>query len=137
MATADKELLAQVRTALPVWNISSPAEALMELLPRYREDYQRAMTTLRAERERFIGNLNDIEGIECCPTQANFVLCKLVSGYSAHELADRLLTSAGLLIKPMSGKAGLGSGEYVRLAVLDEHANDLLVKHFASSLESA
>jgi histidinol-phosphate/aromatic aminotransferase/cobyric acid decarboxylase-like protein/choline kinase len=136
MATADKDLLAQVRSALPVWNISSPAESLMELLPRYREDYKRSMTTLRVERERFISNLNDIDGIECFPSQANFVLCKLVSEHSAHALADRLLTSAGLLIKPMSDKAGLEHGEHVRIAVLDGYANDLLVKHLAASLES-
>jgi histidinol-phosphate/aromatic aminotransferase/cobyric acid decarboxylase-like protein/choline kinase len=137
MATADKDVLAQVRAALPVWNISSPAESLLELLPRYRDDYQRAMTMIRAERERLINNLNGIDGLESLPSQANFVLCRLVGGQSAHELADRLLTSAGLLIKPMSGKAGLESGEYVRVAVLDGHANDLLVKHTSASLEPA
>jgi histidinol-phosphate/aromatic aminotransferase/cobyric acid decarboxylase-like protein/choline kinase len=136
MATADKDLLAQVRKALPVWNISSPAESLMELLPKYRDDYQHSLTTLRAERERFIDNLNQINGVECFPSQANLVLCKLVGPHSADELAQHLLAKGGLLIKPLSGKAGLEHGEYVRLAVLDQHANDLLVKHIAVFLES-
>jgi histidinol-phosphate/aromatic aminotransferase/cobyric acid decarboxylase-like protein/choline kinase len=136
MATADKALLGQVRKALPVWNISSPAESLMELLPRYREDYQRSLTTIRAERDRLINNLNQIDGIECLPSQANFVLCKVGGERSADGLAQRLLTDAGLLIKPLSGKAGLEHGGYVRLAVLDQDSNDLLVKHICGYLES-
>jgi histidinol-phosphate/aromatic aminotransferase/cobyric acid decarboxylase-like protein/choline kinase len=136
MATADKDLLAQVRQALPVWNISSPAEVLMELLPRYRDDYQRSLMTIRSERDRLVNNLNQLSGIECFQTHANFVLCKVDGGRSANELARRLLTGPGLLIKPLSDKVGLEHGQYVRIAVLDQHANDLLVKHIAASLES-
>jgi histidinol-phosphate/aromatic aminotransferase/cobyric acid decarboxylase-like protein len=136
MATADKDLLARIRKALPVWNVSSPAESLIELLPKYRDDYQRSLRMMRAERDRFIKNLNQIHGVDCFPSQANFVLCKVGGGQSPHELAERLLTSCGLLIKPLSGKAGLEHGGYVRLAVLGEHDNNRLVKHIASSMES-
>ena len=135
MATADKDLLAQVRRALPVWNISSPAEVLMELLPRYRDDYERSLMTIRSERDRLINNLDQLNGIDCFPSHANFVLCKVDAQLSANELAHRLLIGPGLLIKPLSDKVGLEDGQYVRIAVLDNHANDLLVKHIASLLD--
>lgn len=136
MATADRNLLEAVRNRLPVWNISSPAESLMELLPKYSDDYRRSLTAVRSERDRLLRDLNRIAGIECFPSQANFVLCKIEGGRSANEIAQQLLTTAGLLIKPLSGKVGLEHGEYIRLAVLDEHANDLLVKHIVEALDS-
>lgn len=136
MATGDKDLLAKVRKALPVWNISSPAESLLEMLPRYHGDYQRSLTMVRAERDRLIANLNQINGIECLPSQANLVLCKIGGACTANELADELLANGSLLIKPLSGKIGLEHGEYVRFAVLDQHANDLLVKHIATYMDS-
>ena len=136
MATADKELFRQVRQALPVWNISSPAEVLLELLPRYSDDYQRSLIAIRSERDRLVNNLNQLNGIECFPTHANFVLCKLDGRRPANELANRLLTGPGLLIKPLSDKVGLEQGQYVRIAVLDKHANDLLVQHIAALLDS-
>jgi len=135
MATANKDLLAQVRRALPVWNISSPAEVLLELLPRYRDDYERSLMTIRSERDRLINNLDQLNGIECFPSHANFVLCKVNGRLSANELARRLLIGPGLLIKPLSDKVGLEDGQYVRIAILDNHANDLLVKHIAALLD--
>ncbi len=105
LATANEVLLAAIRERLPIWNISSPAESLLELLPRYRDDYVQSLARVRTERSRFIANLREIEGIECFSSQANFVLCRLRHrGGVVQQLARRILEEGGLLIKPLIGK---------------------------------
>jgi histidinol-phosphate/aromatic aminotransferase/cobyric acid decarboxylase-like protein len=55
-------------------------------------------------REEFVARLRNIPNLRVIPTQANFVMCEVLGGYSAKNLAETLLCEHNILIRDLSGK---------------------------------
>ena len=82
--------------------------------------------------------LAQISGLQCYPSQANYIMCRLTeeavaSGLTAALLTEQLLTRYNILIKDLSTKKGL-DGEYIRLAVRRQEENDRLIAALAEIL---
>lgn len=125
LATSNAPLMTNLRRAVSIWNINSFAEFFLQILGKYEKSYQEAMTTFRAERNRFVCALADISYLRVIPSEANYVLCEVLAPHTPRELAIRLLKDHNILIKDCSVKC---HAPYIRLAVRDTKDNDQLIQ---------
>jgi histidinol-phosphate/aromatic aminotransferase/cobyric acid decarboxylase-like protein/choline kinase len=128
LGCGDAELMRRIEAHVPIWNVNAIAEAFLQRAPAYRTDYASACRQVVAERERLLLELARLPWLRPLPSAANFVLCQLADGVSAQDLARHLLKEAGILIKDCSAKPGLGTGQWVRLAVRKADDNARLLQ---------
>lgn len=127
LASADSELIAELRKDVAIWNINSFAEFYMQIFSKYESDYQRACEKYLAERELFFSELSGVDYLKVYPSQANYFLCEITGRFTSHELALHLLSDHKILIKDCSKKAGFPEGgNFIRIAVRDRHDNHRL-----------
>ena len=98
LASGDREFVAVLKKAVPIWNINSFAEFFMQIFSKYENDYDRACGQFVSERKRFAECLEKIPFLRVVPSQANYFLCE-VMGMESRELTERLLNSYDILIK--------------------------------------
>jgi histidinol-phosphate/aromatic aminotransferase/cobyric acid decarboxylase-like protein/choline kinase len=128
LASGDRSFIESVRKLLPVWNINSLGEFFLQIADKYKADYKAACDRLAKERMRFAISLEATGRLAVYPSQANYLLCKLIDGTGSRELAAQLLGEKRILIKDLSGKTGLPpNGQFIRLAVRRKNENEALV----------
>jgi hypothetical protein len=108
-----------------VWNINSFAEYSLQIIGKYQKDYKIACKQIMEERARFKAELEKTGFFDVYPSQANYFLCRIKNGTSARSLAENFLKEQNILIKDLTGKKGIPSGSFVRLAVRDRNDNDV------------
>ncbi len=126
LASDDLELIADVKKDVAIWNINSFAEFYLQIYEKYSKNYIAALEKFKAARDKYIKDLSLIEGIRVIPTQANYVMCEIVSGKTSTQLAEDLLEK-NIFIKDLSTKKGFDGRNYIRIAVRNEEDNDKLV----------
>ena len=134
MASGNKELIANVKKDVAIWNINSFGEFYLQIAEKYKSDYQKGLKLLREERNRYIKELEKIKGLRVIPSQANYVMGELTNGMKANSLTESLLAHHNILIKDLSKKV---NKEYIRLAVRDTEDNDILIKALKEELNNA
>lgn len=125
LASGDKEMIAVLKKDVAIWNINSFAEFYMQIEEKYKKDYVSALVSIRAERARFVSELQGIKGIRVIPSQANYVMVELTGSITTRELTKHLLIKYNLFVKDLSSK--MGGKQYLRLAVRDTNDNDKLL----------
>ena len=138
LASGDAELIAALKKDVAIWNINSFGEFYMQIAEKYRKDYDKALERFCQVRKAMAEGLAQISGLQCYPSQANYIMCRLTeeavaSGLTAALLTEQLLTRYNILIKDLSAKKGL-DGEYIRLAVRRQEENDRLLAALAEIL---
>ena len=129
LASGNKELIANLKREVAIWNINSFGEFYMQIYEKYHKDYLKACELFREERKLFYDELQQIPYLHVIPSQANYFLCEITEGsLSARELAVRLLSDHDILIKDCSQKAAFRGRNYIRLAVRDRKDNHRLVE---------
>lgn len=134
LASGDKDMIALLKKDVAIWNINSFAEFYMQIEEKYKKDYTAALVSFRAERARYVSELEKIEGIRVIPSQANYVMVELVGDITARELTKQLLIKYNLFIKDLSPK--MGGKQFLRLAVRDTKDNDKLIDALKRSCSS-
>ena len=132
LASGNKEIIAEIKKDVSIWNINSFAEFYMQIYIKYIKDYEKAKELFRKERARFVEKLSEIEGICVLPSQANFLLVELKSGITALELTEKLLNRHNILIKDLTSK--LGNDRFIRIAIKDTAENDKFLEALKESL---
>lgn len=127
LASGNEKYIKTINNNLPVWNINSFAEYFLQIINIYKKDYIEGCKKIKEERDRFYKELIKIKDLYIYPSEANYFMCKLLSG-SANELAEYLLDNNKILIKVLNGKNGFHDGEYIRIAIKSTIDNDYLVK---------
>ena len=105
------------------WSVNSLAhEAAAAALsdPGYAD---KSLSLFRREKEYLYNRLGRINGLDPCPSSANFILVKIDG--SADEMVERL-ASRGILVRSCSNYKGL-DGEYIRVAVKGRRENRILL----------
>jgi len=121
------EWLKKLKSEMSIWNINSFGEYFLQIIGKYKKDYQKACELIREERDRFYNELQKISFLEVYKTEANYILCKIIKKYTATELSE-ILIEENLYIKDLSGKIAFEEKEYIRLAVRDKNDDDLLIE---------
>lgn len=128
LASADADMIAAMKKDVSIWNINSFAEYYMQIIEKYKDDYEEAMRRFMQVRKRYLDKLSKISALKVFPSQANYVMCRLENGMSSRRLADIMLNRYNILIKDLSTKEGLNGGNYIRLSVKTDEENDVVVK---------
>jgi histidinol-phosphate/aromatic aminotransferase/cobyric acid decarboxylase-like protein len=129
LASGDKELIANLKRGVAIWNINSFGEFYMQIYEKYHKEYLKACEAFREERKLFYDELQEVPYLHVIPSQANYFLCEVIGGnLSARELAVQLLSDYDILIKDCSSKAAFNNRNYIRLAVRDRKDNHRLVE---------
>ena len=128
LASADADMIAAMKKDVSIWNINSFAEYYMQIIEKYKDDYEDAMRRFMQVRSRYLGKLAKIPALKVFPSQANYVMCRLENGMSSRKLADTMLNKYNILIKDLSTKEGLNGGNYIRLSVKTDEENDVVVE---------
>lgn len=126
MASGNTELICRMKKEVAIWNINSFAEFYMQIMEKYKGDYEASLEKVRLERKKFINELEKIPHLRPIHSQANFVMVELTGEVTAKWLTRELLVKHGLLIKDLSGKTN--QGQYIRLAVRNTEDNEKLIR---------
>ena len=132
LASGDEEVIAHLKKDVSIWNINSFAEFFLQIYSKYDSDYKRSSAKFIAERERFRTELAAVPFLEVFDSQANYFLCRLTGTLTSDELAVRLLSDYGILIKDCSTKKGFEGRNYIRIAIRNREDNSRLVKALLS-----
>jgi len=132
LASADKQLIAQMKQRVSIWNLNSFAEFYMQIYTKYERDYQKACARFVAERADFEQKLRQIPFLRVMPSQANYFLCEVLPPFSAREVVIQVLKKLNILTRDCSGKPGLRDGQFMRIAVRDHADNTRLVEALKS-----
>lgn len=126
LASADRQLVQQVREYLSIWNINSFAEYFLQIFSLHAAGYRASCDKISEQRSLLEQRLGSIAYLEVFPSQANYIMCRVKPPYRSKELATQLLLKHKLLIKDLSLKTGFSGGQYIRVAVKDEMENNCL-----------
>ena len=121
-------MIAKLKKDVSIWNINSFAEYYMQIIEKYKTDYEEAMSRFMDVRKRYVDKLTKIPALRVFPSQANYIMCHLDNGMSSRKLADIMLNKYNILIKDLSTKEGLNGGNYIRLSVKTDEENDVVVR---------
>jgi len=125
LASSNTDLVKQLKSNVPIWNINSVAEFYLQILGKYTAQYQESCAKLIRARNALLTDLRDISYLEPFESQANYILCKVL-GKDAGQLASDLCNKYSILIKDCSGKASI-EAQYIRVAVRDTRDNEKLI----------
>ncbi len=125
MLTSNENVKKKVRAHLPIWNINSVTEYIIEMLPDYKEEHEESIVKSVEDTKWFLENLNDIPYLTPYPTSANAVFCK-VEG-SARKLAETLYDNHRLMVKEGLNQKEFDTDSFIRLGVRNKKDNEVLL----------
>ena len=137
LASGNEFLIRQLKKEVAIWNINSFGEFYLQICEKYKGSYQDAIRQFQQVRAAFVKELSAVPGLRTVPTQANYVMCELINGGSAADLASRLLNDYKILIKDLSSKKGFENRQYIRLAVRRQEENEMLTAALRECLNGA
>jgi len=127
--SSNTEILNKFKDEISIWNINSFGEYFLQIIGKYKKDYQDACRLIRDERDRFYTNLKAISFLNVYKSEANYFLCKVTQKYTATQLSECMIEE-NVYIKDLTGKIGFEGKEYIRIAVRDKNDNDVLLDIF-------
>ena len=132
LASGDEEFIAFAKKKVSIWNINPFGEVFMEIMPRYRSEYEKGCDSIAAERNRFFAELGKIGFLKVFPSQANYFLARVKSPFDATSLTNLLWDKYKILLKDCSNKKGFPDSSYVRITVRDQEDNDMFMQALRS-----
>lgn len=127
LVSGNEDMVAAMKKEVAIWNINSFGEFYMQIEEKYKKDYASGLEKFKAERARFVEQLNAIPALRVIPSQANFLMVEIKGCMTAKELMKVLLLKYNLFIKDLSKKVKLGDRQFIRLAVRNERDNNKLL----------
>jgi hypothetical protein len=106
------------------WHMHKDGRQIFE---KYKSDYQEAIDKFFEARKEFYEGLNQLKGFRTIPSQANYIMCEILTDMTAKDIAIQLLDRYNILVKELSQKKGV-KGEYLRLSIKKQHENAYLLK---------
>lgn len=132
--SGDTKLIDELNRKISIWNINSLSEFYMQIFEKYRNDYEKSLELLKAERTRLFARLSEIDGIRPIPSQANFIMAEITSGVTSTKLAEKMLDD-NVLIKDLSKKINMNGRQFIRVAVRNEEEDAVLLCALAKNLK--
>lgn len=126
LASGNTDMIRCLKRSVSIWNINSMAEFFMQILDKYKADYENSLQEIKVERQSFFNELSQIKGLKVYPSQANYFMCEVLNGCSSEILAGKLLKK-GILIKNLTSKIHNGN-QYIRIAIRKKEENQNLTE---------
>ncbi|MCC6275006.1 MAG: aminotransferase class I/II-fold pyridoxal phosphate-dependent enzyme [Leptospiraceae bacterium] len=131
--SCDSEMVKEVNSMLPIWNLNSIAEYLLELGLKHRTSFEASLIQTRKDRAEFAKAIKNCRKVEkVIEGGANFVVIKLkAEAGGAASISEYLLANYNIYIKDISSKIGDGSA-WFRIAVRLPEENLAFIKALQS-----
>lgn len=113
-ALAHPDLAREIAKAKLPYNVNAVTLAAAEVALQHQERFAARTRAVAAERDRVLSLLGRLPGIRVFPSAANFVLFR-AEGLPAREIFRQLLEVHGILVRDVSGGAGLA--ECLRISI--------------------
>ena len=125
----DEAWLKSITNRIPIWNLGSVAEHVLDLFLKFRPEFARSLEMTALDREAFAAGLSRCAGVDAVhPSAGNFLLVRLHGGVTqANRLARRLMAEERIYVKDVSNRISGGAG-HIRLAVRTESDNARLLE---------
>lgn len=134
LACADETLISALKKDVAIWNINSFAEFYMQIFEKYQSEYVEALKRFYEVRRSYVAALREIPGLRVIDSQANYLLCEVLSPCGSTALTEILLNDFNILIKDLSSKKGFRDAPYIRIAVKTPEENEALIRALKSVL---
>jgi histidinol-phosphate/aromatic aminotransferase/cobyric acid decarboxylase-like protein/GTP:adenosylcobinamide-phosphate guanylyltransferase len=128
LATSNQEIMNAIQNEVTIWNINSYGEFFLQIIGKYKKDYDQGCVEISTERDRFYKRLQEIPYLEVVYSQANYFLLHVTDRFTAGELTEILLDKYELYIKDLTGKIGFDGRECIRVAVKDFNDNEFMIE---------
>ena len=125
-ASGDGKRISHLREDLPIWNVNSLAQFFLRHYGEYQEEFAVSCLRVREATQQLFRQLLTVPYLCPYPTQGNFVLCRVLYGWTGAELTSALLEQCNILVNNCSGKEGL-EDSYIRVASRTKEDNADLV----------
>ncbi|MCP3392163.1 histidinol-phosphate aminotransferase family protein [Bradyrhizobium sp. CCGB12] len=128
-ASANEQIMTEIRAAIPTWNVNTFGEFFLSKLPHLADAAQQSWTRVRIDRDKLYADLRSIDGMRVLKPDANFVFCELPPHWSDGDvIASTLLNDRRILIRHNGGKTLRNGKRFLRIACRTEADNKLLVE---------
>jgi histidinol-phosphate/aromatic aminotransferase/cobyric acid decarboxylase-like protein len=134
--SANKPLIENLRTNIPIWSINALAQFFLEEIGNYQQQFLDSCSSVRIATQVLYNELKSVPYLYPYPSEGNFVLCKILYGFTAAQLTSDLFEKHNMLINDSSGKRGLDA-RFVRLASRTKEENLELTEALRSLTEFA
>ena len=128
LATSNQEIMSAIQKEVTIWNINSYGEFFLQIIGKYKKDYDKGCIEISTERDRFYNRLKEIPYLEVVYSQANYFLLHVTDRFTAKDLTEILLDRYELYIKDLTGKIGFDGQECIRIAVKDFNDNEFMIE---------
>lgn len=135
--SSNARLLGDVRTQIPVWNLSSITEYFLELVIKFRADLSDSILMTKQDRGEFANALGKIVAIDHVHAGGgNFIMACLSDNFpmTAAEIRGELLNLEKIEVKDVTTKFSDGKSR-LRIAVRSHGDNIRLVQALTSLVE--
>jgi histidinol-phosphate/aromatic aminotransferase/cobyric acid decarboxylase-like protein len=126
-ATSNRDVLAKLRSDVPIWSINSLAQYFVEEMGEYQEQFLASCLAVRRATQTLHHELQSVPYLYPYPSEANFVLCKILGSFTASQLTSQLYEQHKIFINNCSHKKGLDD-QFVRIASRTTEENIELVR---------
>jgi histidinol-phosphate/aromatic aminotransferase/cobyric acid decarboxylase-like protein/choline kinase len=134
--SCDSALMARIGAGIPIWNLGSPAEFLLEIVLKFKGELSASFSRTASDRCDFLRSLQAVPGVrQVYPSAGNFLLFCLDGDdpSRAATLVDKLLARHSIYLKDVSAKF-LESAPFLRAAVRTPAENHHLIAALTASL---
>ena len=123
LASGDADMISLLKKDVAIWNINSFGEFFMQIYEKYEKVYKTSLIEIRGARERLFNNLSKVEYLRPISSQANYIMCEVISGCARH-ICEKALKK-NILIKDLSSK--MNGEQFIRIAVRNDEDNEVLI----------
>ncbi|MBU0700558.1 aminotransferase class I/II-fold pyridoxal phosphate-dependent enzyme [bacterium] len=133
MATSNTAILNKLKRQMPPWGVNIFAQIIVPGMLLDEGFMFRSRGLIEEARDEFFRELSELKTLRVYPSAANFFLIKLCGNTKADRLSQQLAQD-NILIRNCSNLRGLDD-TYIRVSVMREEQNKILVKELRDSLE--
>ena len=134
--TCEKTALA-LRQIQPPWPMNGLAASLGERLIGESGFLERSRREIAGFRQQLRTDLQGLPGIKLVPSEANFILCRLMDPAQTAQGLAQDLARRGILIRVCDDFTGLEPGRFIRVAVRRPEENQRLLQALQEILRHA
>ncbi len=130
---ASRQIAAQMKEIHDPWPLNGFAAPAIKAALADKNFFERSRKLTKELREYLANKLEDIRGLECFPSETNYIFCRLEKT-SSEDLQVQLM-KRGILIRSCADMEGLDKS-YIRLAVRSRKDTDELCRELIEILGS-
>lgn len=127
VASGNKNLISELKKEVSIWNINSFAEFYMQIMEKYKTDYEESLKKLSEVRANMYVELKKIDGLRPIQSQANYFMVEITNGMTARKITNQMLVKYNYIIKDLSLKIKWDNRQFLRLAIRTQEENEKMI----------